>query len=224
MSPATLDVPGVNEHAARSLTGVLNDAGYGVCTNVVAPGRASELPQWRVDGAAIVYGQAYQGFDALARERVPFVCVNHRHPGVGSVVVDDVSGTLLAMRHLMSAGHARIAYATTPRRVDPPHYSWVDRRAAYERAMREAGRESAVWVVRPFDEEAVVGGTPTAMTAPLTVVRLPSAKIGERAAAMLRRRMSGEVPPTTEGVVVLPEQLVKRESVGPPRSGPAPSF
>lgn len=47
---------------------------------------------------------------AMRRERLPVVLVDVAHRGVPGVTIDDVEGGRLAARHLLDAGHRRIAF------------------------------------------------------------------------------------------------------------------
>ncbi|MFI0938473.1 LacI family DNA-binding transcriptional regulator [Streptomyces sp. NPDC021020] len=73
----------------------------------------------------------------LRRHKVPFVLVDRVAPGAAecSVSVDDVTGGALAGRHLVGAGHRRIAYIS-----GPPNLQQVrDRRIGLLQALAEGG-------------------------------------------------------------------------------------
>jgi DNA-binding LacI/PurR family transcriptional regulator len=67
----------------------------------------------RVDGilvAASRVGALYSPY--LSKLKVPIVLINNQHPGpfVHAVLIDNVSASLQAVRHLIEIGHRRIAY------------------------------------------------------------------------------------------------------------------
>jgi DNA-binding LacI/PurR family transcriptional regulator len=69
---------------------------------------------------------------------IPAVIVDAYHPALTSVTVDNLSGALQAMRHLIALGHRKIAFLS-----DFPDYAFnrspvVDRLAGYRRALEEA--------------------------------------------------------------------------------------
>ena len=75
--------------------------------------------------------------DSLRRNAIPFVLVDRVGAGGEgcSVSVDDVAGGTLAVRHLVAAGHRRIAYVS-----GPPHLQQIrDRRAGALAALAESG-------------------------------------------------------------------------------------
>jgi len=100
------------------------------------------LEEHRVQGVLItpVFG-AGSRLIRLQRRGTPVVLVDSRSPSRGqcSVAVDDVLGGDLAISHLLSAGHQRIAYACGPRAIRQV----ADR---YEGALRAFAR-----VGRPAD-------------------------------------------------------------------------
>jgi DNA-binding LacI/PurR family transcriptional regulator len=78
---------------------------------------------------------------ALIDARFPMVCVSFQpdHPGFVSVDCDNEAGGYLAIRHLLSLGHRRVAFLASV-----GEGSWVrDRHAGARRAMREAGLSDA---------------------------------------------------------------------------------
>lgn len=82
----------------------------------------------------------------LQAEGYPFVLVNRRARDVqdGFVVVDDVLGARLAVEHLVSLGHRRIAHLSGPLFTD----TGLGRLQGYRSAVRELGL--------PFESEWVV--------------------------------------------------------------------
>lgn len=93
----------------------------------------------RVDGliwtpAPVAFG----ALDTLASAELPTVAVLYDPvpAGIGQVSVDNRSGALAAVRHLVSLGHRRIACSGTSRLSD-----FIQRREGYRAALREAGIE-----------------------------------------------------------------------------------
>lgn len=85
-----------------------------------------------------------EGAEELVDNRdVPVVLVGVKSGGGAPYVVpDDQAGGYLATRHLLGLGHKRIVYYVSE--TIRPHYSIEERRAGYERAMREAGLAALV--------------------------------------------------------------------------------
>jgi LacI family transcriptional regulator len=71
----------------------------------------------------------------VAHVTVPVVLVNQRIEGLqlSSVIADDEAGGYAATAHLLALGHTRIAFVEGV----PQHGSNIDRKAGYERALRE---------------------------------------------------------------------------------------
>ena len=94
----------------------------------------------RVDGVIVAssrVGAYYQ--DHLERLGAPIVLVNSHNEQSGpytfSISVNNRHGGYLATRHLLGAGHRRIAYVSGP----PDHSDDLNRLAGYQQALREAG-------------------------------------------------------------------------------------
>lgn len=92
-----------------------------------------------------------QWLERIAR-RLPLVMLGRHDPSVGydTVVGDDLLGTRMVMTHLFELGHRRIVHLTHDAEIAragsrTPHGL---RLAAYESAMREAGLESSIRIVR----------------------------------------------------------------------------
>ena len=80
----------------------------------------------------------------LGSEAIPCVLIDARHPGLPSVVIDDVAGGELATQYLLDLGHRRIAFIGD-KPADPFRFhSSRDRTTGYQRAL-----ESARVPVRP---------------------------------------------------------------------------
>jgi LacI family transcriptional regulator len=100
------------------------------------------LEEHRVQGVLITpVASSGSGLAGLARRGTPVVLVDSRSPRRGqcSVAVDDVLGGDLAMWHLLSASHERIAYVSGP----PAIRQVADRRDGALRAFERAGRPPA---------------------------------------------------------------------------------
>jgi LacI family repressor for deo operon, udp, cdd, tsx, nupC, and nupG len=94
----------------------------------------------RVDGVIVTasrIGALY--LDHVERIGVPVVLINNHNEQSGhytyTVTVDNRQGSLLAMDHLLSKGHRRIAYITGP----ADHSSDMDRMRAYRQALESHG-------------------------------------------------------------------------------------
>lgn len=146
----------INAYSAAILQAALaeaSDAGYNV-THLTTPwrGAAASLRAFRdgrTDGLLVVAPPSDSDLlPALASLGVPLVAVSAPIglAPVPSVDVDDDHGTRLAMEHLLSLGHRRIAHICGPENLP----SAVVRREGYLRAMRGAGL--------PIREEYIVPG------------------------------------------------------------------
>ena len=76
----------------------------------------------------------------LAAARQAVVLVDSEHPEFDSILVDNVAGAVQATRHLIEQGYRRIAHIT----INPEALPAQERRAGYERALKEAGRTPLV--------------------------------------------------------------------------------
>jgi LacI family transcriptional regulator len=97
------------------------------------------LEEHRVQGVLITpVAGAGSRLARLQRRGIPVVLVDSRSPSRGqcSVAVNDVLGGDLAMSHLITAGHERIAYISGP----PAIRQVADRHEGALRALRRAGR------------------------------------------------------------------------------------
>ena len=95
------------------------------------------LGHGRVDGLLIAAGGAHGAReDELERLGVPWLCVNRTGPGRRRyVVLDDERAAALAVEHLVSLGHRKVALIAGP--VDSD--SALRRRVGYEKAIDAAG-------------------------------------------------------------------------------------
>ena len=123
------------EHAAGQL-------GYGLMTassNGVRIGLRHYLDllgQGRVDGLLFAGEESGHELEQLRASKVPWVLVNRRAEGSHRyVILDDERGSQLAVDHLVSLGHRRIAHLAGPEGADTARR----RRAGYSSAMAAAG-------------------------------------------------------------------------------------
>jgi LacI family transcriptional regulator len=136
-NPFFVDVARGAERAARK-------AGLGVmvCNSDQSPGEEAEylslFAEQRVRGVLLTPADATGStVAAFRRHNIPFVLVDRVAEGLTecSVSVDDVTGGVLAVRHLLDAGHRSIAYVS-----GPPNLNQVrDRRTGALNALAEAG-------------------------------------------------------------------------------------
>jgi len=218
-----------------------------------------------VDGLVLMTNTPDDGTLAkLIGRRKNVVLLDEDIPGVNvpRLFVENSEGAQAATRHLIEAGHSKIAYLGGPRGL----FSVVERQEGFRLAMAEAGLS-----VRPeymslggFDPElarisvlkflalpdpptaifassdylaigAVMGlrdagiSVPTQMsligfddmpfgallTPPLTAVRQPVEQLGRAGFQLLLQLLSGKTPPA---VTRLPVELIRRQSVGAPRT------
>jgi LacI family transcriptional regulator, galactose operon repressor len=95
---------------------------------------------------------------ALHRDRVPTVLVDVAHALLPNVAIDDVAGGALAARHLVEAGHRRIAFVGD---VEDNPFAFASSQRRLEgmrRALREAGVALPASYVRrgPFGRESAL--------------------------------------------------------------------
>ena len=97
------------------------------------------LRRRRVDGMLLapVGGGENPAIQKLARQNVPFVCVDRRAAGVeaDAVLSDNVGGAYTATRHLIERGHERIGIVLGI----PGATTTEERYLGYRRALEEAG-------------------------------------------------------------------------------------
>ena len=95
------------------------------------------LRQTMTDGLLINYNDSFpqRMIDLIAQFAIPAVWINSKQPA-DCVYPDDFDGAKRATEHLLSLGHRRIAFACF---YPNSHYSYHDRIAGYEYAMRQAG-------------------------------------------------------------------------------------
>jgi len=150
----------VNAEIIRGAERAAAEAGYVIlladADEFLQSGEAYQrlLLEQRVDGLLIASASIEEPFLAeLASQGLPFVLVNRRVRGVGPCVsIDDAGGTELAVAHLVSLGHRRIAHIAGPQDADTARR----RLAGFRAGMRAAGlRIPRTYVSEaPFDEES----------------------------------------------------------------------
>jgi DNA-binding LacI/PurR family transcriptional regulator len=203
----------------------------------------------------------------VAPVAVPVVLVNQRIEGLqlSSVIADDEAGGYAATTHLLALGHTRIGFVEGV----PHHGSNIDRKAGYQRALREWGLSPdpgldrvglyeedggyraatelldahpdltaifsandimAVGVYRAIKERgrripqdlSVVGYDDTVFAPvtepPLTSVRKPRTRMGRTAASMMLTAIEAGDDKAERQEVVLPTELVVRQSTAAPGS------
>lgn len=76
----------------------------------------------------------------IGQYKIPSIWINSRQPS-DCVYYDDFGGSVAAVNYLRSLGHRRIAYLdfVPPAPADQTHYSRIDRREGYLKAMHDAG-------------------------------------------------------------------------------------
>ena len=84
-----------------------------VCNTDGGAERIEALLERRIAGVALLQVSDPSPIDVLRAESVPVVVVSSTHPDVDSVGVDEAGGVSLAVGHLASLGHRRLAYVTS---------------------------------------------------------------------------------------------------------------
>jgi len=148
---------------ARGAERTARDAGLGVmvCNSNQSAGEEADylalFAEHRVRGVLLTPADASGGtLEAFRRHHIPFVLVDRVGAGGKecSVSVDDVAGGTLTVRHLVAAGHRRIAYVS-----GPAHLQQIqDRRAGGIAALAEAGLSPDVLTELPTETLDVAAG------------------------------------------------------------------
>ncbi|MYW69696.1 substrate-binding domain-containing protein [Streptomyces sp. SID8379] len=155
-NPFFVDVARGAERAAR-------EAGLGVmvCNSAQSPAEEAEylslFAEQRVRGVLLTPAEATgRTVEQFRRHDIPFVLVDRVAEGATecSVSVDDVNGGALAVRHLVDAGHRRIAYVSGP----PALNQVKDRRQGALRALAEAGLPASALHELPTERLDVAAG------------------------------------------------------------------
>ncbi|MCQ4211808.1 LacI family DNA-binding transcriptional regulator [Streptomyces longispororuber] len=155
-NPFFVDVARGAERAAR-------DAGLGVmvCNSAQSVAEEAEylslFAEQRVRGVLLTPAEATgRTVEQFRRHDIPFVLVDRVAEGATecSVSVDDVNGGALAVRHLVDAGHRKIAYVSGP----PALNQVKDRRQGALRALDEAGLPAGALHELPTERLDVAAG------------------------------------------------------------------
>lgn len=97
----------------------------------------------QVDGILLMGPLSTSSFIQEISQQVPLVVIGRKVTSVDSVLVDDALGLRLAVEHLVSLGHRKIAHIDGGQGAGS-----ATRRQAFQRAMREHGLESVMELVR----------------------------------------------------------------------------
>ena len=145
----------------------------------------TRLLESRVEGLVLIaHRLSDEDLAAIARE-VPTVVVTWRTDGIAgldSVAGDDLAGARLAVDHLVSLGHSRIAHVS-----GGDNRIARERRAGYEQAMTGHGLESLV-VDGAFTEQGGYAGAEAAVDAGATALVVANDLAAIGALAALRAR------------------------------------
>lgn len=106
-----------------------------------------------VDAVAFLVSTPKEAEEIVTSKIVPVVSIGDKRDDAPYVVADDEAGGYLATRHLLGLGHKKISFFVSD--TIRPHFSVVERRAGYERAMREAGLETLISCWHCSIEEAM---------------------------------------------------------------------
>ena len=173
------DHVGPQEEAIGAMAKALDVEGYEICAQFISLRHGPfEMPPLRVDGIVAVGPTSLQDLQVLEHIDVPYVSLDGVVGSRGmQVIPDDAQGTRIAIQHLMTLGHKRIAYLDNPS-ISATHASVFTRRDAFARAMAEFGLESPAierpqlpnevsWdsTYEPFLQRAVIEGKATAVLA-----------------------------------------------------------
>ena len=139
---ALTELGNIYHTVVNSVTEVLDTTGkeFEVTVNMSNPHEdLSELPPWHIAGVIILQRTTERTMHEIELAGIPYVVVNGpAGPDGVAVVPDDVQGTRLAMNHLISLGHERIAYANAPGKyLAGTHSSLQDRQQTYLELMKK---------------------------------------------------------------------------------------
>jgi DNA-binding LacI/PurR family transcriptional regulator len=167
------------EEAIGAMSKVLDSAGYEICVQFMSLRHAAfDLPSLRVDGVVAAAPLNLDDLQSLEQSDIPYVSIDGVVGRRGlQVLPDDAGGTRLALQHLVSLGHRRIAYLTHPS-VAANHHSVFVRSEEFKKAAKEFRFEipplnvpplspDAPWdsYYEPFLRQAVIEGRATAVLA-----------------------------------------------------------
>lgn len=154
----------------------------------------NRLIERRVDGlvlATSTLGDPILG--RLADERVPFVLVNRASGDYPAVRGDDELGGYLATRHLLEAGHRRIAHIGGPQPISTARY----RLQGYKRALAEFGVKFTANLVRygHYDAASALGPAEELLSAqPRPTALFAINDVSALAAMSVARRLERRIP------------------------------
>lgn len=136
------------------------------------PDTESELPNWRVDGVIVLAKCTSATTKELENYNIPHVVINGPSYTTGlSIIPDDIQGTRLAMEHLLSLGHKKIAYAQFFGHGLKGHRSISDRHNCYLDIIKEnslepvPGHDKHFESAEDFIKETVIANKATAVIA-----------------------------------------------------------
>lgn len=173
------DHVGPEEEAISAMTKMLDSHGYDIWMQFPSHRHgAFELPSLRFDGVVAVGPTSLNDLQALESSDLPYVSLDGLvGPRGMQVIPDDAQGTRMAVEHLKSLGHHRIAYFGNPS-ATALHPGVFARQESFVAALREFGMESpdldpprlmgdVSWdsTYEPFLKRAVVQGGATAVLA-----------------------------------------------------------
>lgn len=146
------------------------------------------VQEGRIDGVMIASTRPGSPLlDLVARDSVPCVFVNRRHPGSGrnvSMREEDAGG--LAAAHLIGLGHTRLAHISGPGELDT-----AKRRAdGFLRAAADVGFDVAV-VEAPFEERGGFRGMSDLLERPRRPTGVFASNINQAVGAMAAAHQAG---------------------------------
>jgi LacI family transcriptional regulator len=166
--PMPLIVRGNYEGIIAGINEVLQGAGYHVLFMPLGENRSdwgNIVFDQRIDGCLVLSRLEEPLASALLNSRLPLALVNaDTSLPLPMVLADDYGGSKQTLDHLLGLGHERIAFLLGEQ---PPHYSVVQRTAAYMDAMKAAGFEQHAQVLTQTPEQFVqaLAGNKTGPTA-----------------------------------------------------------
>jgi len=173
------DRVGPQEEAITAMAKSLDVEGYEICAQFLSLRHGPfELPPLRVDGIVAVGPTSLDDLQVLEHSDIPYVSLDGVVGSRGmQAIPDDAQGARMAVQHLASLGHRRIAYLDNPS-IAALHPSVFARRDAFLRAIEELGLETppveppqlpdeVPWdsTYEPFLKRAVIEGGATAVLA-----------------------------------------------------------
>lgn len=173
------DHVGPLEEAVGAMAKALDAEGYEICAQFISLRHGPfEMPPLRVDGIVALGPTSLEDLRVLESSDVPYVSLDGVVGSRGfQVLPDEAQGTRMAMQHLTSLGHKRIAYLDNPS-ASAAHPGVFARRDAFMRALGEFGLDTPevdsprlapdvswdTWY-EPFLRRAVIEGKATAVLA-----------------------------------------------------------